>query len=126
MNGSQSPSQNQTTTMSSLPGLKLEDYLSWQWDLIVDGDGHANKSLQMVEALGRPTRRLRITQEQFLEILTLYEPWRKYLEDKLSDFDDDTMSWRDYAGYGFGNVPTLLEDRVERIRSRFRALQNQL
>lgn len=84
--------------MSSLPGLKLEDYLAWEYDLTVTGQEEANISLGIAEALGtvkkaRPT----VSQEKFKELVNLHEHLREKIEDLLADFDEDTQSWRDYA-----------------------------
>lgn len=102
--------------MSSLPGYKLEDYLAWQWDLIVDGDTGANKSMEIAESLGIPSRRICITLEQFQPLLALYEPYRDYIEERLTDFDEGTMSWRDYAGWAFGDVPPSVDEEAGNIR----------
>lgn len=92
--------------MSSLPGLDLEDYLMWNYDLIVNGDGSANKSLQIAEALGTAVRRRKeLTTEEFAPLIALFEPHRDEIEYRLSDFDDETQSWRDYAGYAFDFIP---------------------
>ncbi len=102
--------------MSSLPGLGLEDFVMWAHDLIVDGNTGANKSLQIAEALGVPTRRIRVTGDQFQRILDLYEPYREDVERRLSDFDEAAQSWRDYASYSFGFVPDEVWDAGHRLR----------
>lgn len=90
--------------MSSIPGYFLEDYVMWNHNLIVDGDTHANRSLEIAEILGRPTNRKNITTEQFKKIIELYEPHREEIERKLMAFDED-QSWRDYAYYAFNDIP---------------------
>ena len=90
--------------MSSLPGLDLESYVMWQHDLIVDGDGSANPSLVMAEALGTVPRRLCLTKDQFAKVLNVYEHLREDIERKLGEFDEENQSWRDYAGYAFSFV----------------------
>lgn len=97
--------------MSSLPGYSLEDYLMWNFDLVVDGDTSANPSQAIAEAMGTsPEPRPRITGEQFAPIVAAYEPWRAYVQNRLSEFDEETQSWRDYAGYAFENLPDQLRD----------------
>lgn len=91
--------------MSSLPGHTLEDFLMWNFDLIVDGDGHANPSLEIAEALGVPTRRRSVSAEQFGRIVAQYEQYRADAERSLENFDEETQSWRDYAGSAFEFMP---------------------
>lgn len=43
--------------MSSIPGRDLEAFLMWNYDLIVAGDGSANTSLAIAEAIGNIERR---------------------------------------------------------------------
>lgn len=70
--------------MSSLPGYTLEEYIAWNWDLVVDDNSGVNTSLHLAEALGMSTTaRPRITKEQFAPILALYEPYREQVENKL-------------------------------------------
>lgn len=80
----------------------------WNYDLIVDGDGSANPSLEIAEALGVQTGRRRLTQEQFAPVVALFEEHREYVEGRLEEFDEETMSWRDYAGYSFDDIPADL------------------
>jgi len=88
--------------MSSLPGLTLEDFLAWNYDLIVDGDGSANPSLSIAEALGTSSiPRKNITGQLFAALVTLFEPHRELVEERLGEFDGETQSWRDYAGVSF-------------------------
>jgi hypothetical protein len=103
---------NKGARMSSCPGSTLEDFLMWDFDLIVDGNGGANPSLQIAEAVGVQTRRRRLTAEQFAPIVTLFEPHREQVEYKLGSYDEDENgSWRDYAGYAFDFVPRTLYDQ---------------
>lgn len=85
----------------------------WNHDLIVDGDGSANMSLQIAEAVGVNSRRARITGQVFAAMLAPYEPWRESVECALSEFDDDNQSWRDYAGYAFNFLPDELFAEAE-------------
>lgn len=93
--------------MSSLPGLDLEDYLMWNFDLIVGENDNANPSLRIAEILGVETGRVRITPEQFAPLVHLYEPHRDMVERRLAQFDEDRQSWRDYAGYAFDFLDEL-------------------
>lgn len=95
--------------MSSLPGLTLESYVLWSYDLIVESQPDANFSLAFAEALGKTTRRLVVTEELFKEILEPFEPHREHVENLLLDFDDDTQSWRDYAGACFDFLPDIYQ-----------------
>lgn len=95
--------------MSSLPGLTLESYVLWSYDLIVESQPDANFSLALAEALGKTTRRLVVTEELFKEILEPFEVHREHVENLLLDFDDDTQSWRDYAGACFDFLPDIYQ-----------------
>ena len=101
--------------MSSLPGLTLEKFLSWQYDVIVDNDATANASLHIAEVLGNIPRRLSITKEEFEPILSLFEPYREYVEDKLFNFDKDNQSWRMYASYAFDNIPESVYEQARKL-----------
>lgn len=108
--------------MSSWPGGYLEDYLMWDFDLIVDEETGANKSLEIAEAIGVPSRRIRINKEQFAPILALYEPYRDDMERHLNWFEDDSMSWRDYASCVGECAPDEIHKAALELR---RALPNQ-
>jgi len=98
--------------MSSLPGLDLEDYLSWAYD-VVTAEVDGNTSLRYAEAFGTASRRRPVaTPEQFKGLTSLFEHLRETIEYKLSDFDEDNQSWRDYAGYAFDFVPDELDRRA--------------
>lgn len=104
--------------MSSLPGYFLEDYLMWAFNLVVDGDASANPSRQIAEALGTsPNPRPRISSEQFAPIVAAFEPWRETIEDRLSDFDEETQSWRDYSSYAFDHIPDAVNQWAQRYVS---------
>lgn len=95
--------------MSSLPGLTLEAFLMWNFNLIVDGDGSANPSLQIAEAMGTAARaRRQISKDEFAPVVALFEPYRIDVENNLADFDDEIQSWRDYAGWCFEFIPDAL------------------
>lgn len=104
--------------MSSLPGYFLEDFLMWNYDLIVEGDADANTSLKIAEALGMITRRRELTKQQFKPVVDLFEKYREDVERKLDDFDEDEQSWRDYAGYGFDFIPEEIYDKGLKLINR--------
>lgn len=106
--------------MSSLPGYYLEDFLAWELNLVVDGQEDANVSIGMAEALGNIPSRPRVTQERFREIVKLFESSRKYIEDRLRDFDEENQSWRDYAGCAFDDIPEILYTEAKKIVSRLK------
>ena len=95
--------------MSSCPGTTLEAFLMWQHDLVVDGDGSANLSLEIAEAMGQKSNRKHLTASEFAGIVELYEGHRKEIESKLEQFDEDSMSWRDYAGMVFEDTSLIDE-----------------
>lgn len=84
--------------MSSLPGTDLEAFVGWQWGLRVEDQPENNQSLWIAEAMGVQTNRLTLSPAQFAILIRLYEPYREDIERKLECFDEDSMSWRDYAG----------------------------
>jgi len=84
--------------MSSCPGSTLEDFLMWNFDLVVDGYGGANPSLQIAEAIGVQSGRRRLTAAQFSPVVALFEPHREQVEYALGSYcEDENGSWRDYA-----------------------------
>ena len=92
--------------MSSCPGSTLEDYLAWTFNVVVEGQDENNPSLGIAEMLGTATRRRDVlTKEDFAPIVKLFEDFRERVEGRLEDFDDDTQSWRDYAGCCFDDLP---------------------
>lgn len=98
--------------MSSWPGSTLEDFLMWNYDLVVDGGGSSNPSLEIAEAVGTASRRRpRITSEQFAPIVALFEPYREDMERHLNWFEEDTMSWRDYASAVSEQAPDDVFDK---------------
>lgn len=98
--------------MSSCPGLLLENYLMWNYNLIVAGDTSGNASLEIAEAIGTAKPRPELTHELFAHVVRLYEPWREMIEGKLEDFDEETQSWRDYAGAAFQYIPEAIEEQA--------------
>lgn len=98
--------------MSSLPGYTLEDYVAWRLDIVVEGHLDPNFSLFMAEALGTIPRRPILLQKEFKDILDLYEPFRQQVEYLLHEYDEETQSWRDYAGYGFDFIPDEIDKQA--------------
>lgn len=96
--------------MSSLPGLDLEDFVAWNFDLVVEDQGEANPSLGIAEAIGTRKPRPRLTKDQLAAVLALFEPYRERVEAALSAFDEGNQSWRDYAGYSFDYIPDSVYD----------------
>lgn len=92
--------------MSSIPGYDLESFVAWELDLIVNGDGSANPSRQIAEALGTATqRRKEVSAAEFARTLSPFEPYRETVEWRLLDFDEENQSWRDYASSAFDFIP---------------------
>lgn len=87
--------------MSSCPGYTLEAYLSWNYNLIVEGEEESNFSVGAAEHFGLVQhRRPILTQDEFKFIVDLFEPARQVVTDKLVDFDEDEHgSWRTYGAY---------------------------
>lgn len=100
--------------MSSIPGYTLEDFLAWNFDVVVN-DSETNFSLGMAEALGNRPRRPRLTAEQFAPIVELYEEHREKVEERLLDFDEECQSWRDYAGCVFDFIPDELDEKAREL-----------
>jgi len=98
--------------MSSIPGLTLESYIMWNHNLVVIGYLSANTSLHIAEALGINTRRVNLSQAQFNTVLTIYEPYRADVERRLEDFNEETQSWRTYAGSCFNDIEDAIGDEV--------------
>ena len=101
--------------MSSLPGYELEDFVLWLLDIKVVGKKDANTSLGLADMLGSPSGRPTLTEEQFKEVMELFEPYRDIVEDRLEDFDEETQSWRSFAGYSFEFIP---DEVVETARQK--------
>lgn len=101
--------------MSSCPGYTLEAFLCWQYNIIVEGRDDANFSLGLAEHIGNIPPRLILTETQFQSIINLFEQYREQVEDRLSDFDEDELSWRSYAGYAFDFIPEDIYQCAESI-----------
>lgn len=92
--------------MSTIPGYDLEDYVMWLLDIKVENHSDANESLRIAELLGTSTRNRKILSEkQFEKLIELFEEYRNSVESGLLDYDEETQSWRDYAGFS-------MEDRI--------------
>lgn len=77
--------------MSHCPGRTLEDYLTDLHRIIVQ-DADVGSSIRRIYS-GQTVA----TNEQFKQLVALYEPCREEIERKLRDFDEDESgSWRDY------------------------------
>jgi hypothetical protein len=87
--------------MSSLPGYELEDYVTWNHDLIVDEHARPNY--------------VNITKDQFADIIKLYEPFREEVELALLDFDEENQSWRSYSSYAFDSIPKSVYESAARL-----------
>lgn len=84
----------------------------WDLGITVNEQPDANLSLQIAEALGNVERRRNLSTEQFSTIVALFEPHREMVEYWLSEFDEETQSWRNYAGYAFDFIPQELFEQV--------------
>jgi len=106
--------------MSSIPGYTLEAFIAWQWNLVVEDEAENNFSVGVAEMIGTVKPRPRVTKEQFTPLVALYEPYRGGIEDRLLDFDDDTQSWRSYAGYVDCDVPESVNEQAETLVDQIR------
>jgi hypothetical protein len=103
--------------MSSLPGLDLESYVAWNYDLVVENIPEVNDSLAIAEMLGNIKPRVRMTQAEFADVLSPFEPYRESVENWLMDFDEEYQSWRDYSFYS--PVPNeVFEQANESLKQR--------
>lgn len=99
--------------MSSLPGVTLEDYVAWQYDLKVCGHREANLNRAFAEAIGACAERPWTTESKFKQIVAVVEGHRESIEDWLLDFDEEKHSWRGYAG----GVEWFSKEEEEKIMS---------
>lgn len=91
--------------MSSLPGLTLEAFVIWNYDINVEDQPEANFSIGLAEAMGKIPCRPCYRPEEFKKLIEIFEPYRDDTERTLEDFDEETQSWRDYAGACFDFIP---------------------
>lgn len=101
--------------MSSIPGYTLEDFVAWQWNLIVEEQSESNVSLGMAEFFGTVSRRKTLTQTEFKEIISLYLPYRQIIEGRLADFDEETQSWRGYAEVVDPDIPEEVQRKIGQL-----------
>lgn len=87
--------------MSSIPGYTLEEFLAWEYNLVVEDLGEVNVSMGLAEVLGTATyARRTLTKEEFSKLVELYEPSREVVESALLDYDEEENgSWRTYGCY---------------------------
>lgn len=77
--------------MSSIPGYSMEAWLEWNYSV-----GQADPKFKL--------------------LVYMFEEYRTYIEDKLSDFDEDNQSWRAYNSAVFGDCfPEEFEKRVDAL-----------
>lgn len=101
--------------MSSLPGLDLEDFVAWAYDLIVEGHHDCNKSLAIAEAFGTASSvRPFISKERFDDLVAIFEPIREQVENLLINFDEETQSWRDYSQHFQDFIPDEMMDLAKK------------
>lgn len=108
--------------MSSCPGHTLEEFLAWNYNVDLE-DGDVNPSLSIAEALGNIPRRALFSAENMKLLCSVFEEHREQVESVLMDFDDDTQSWRDYAGSCFDFVGDKTYDKGGRIVKLLKALR---
>lgn len=95
--------------MSYCPGSTLEDYLGWAFSLIVvDRDNIVQSDGWRATYAGQRV----VSRSQFVQIVTMYEPQREYVEEKLRDFDEDEQGWRQYAAYSFDNLDEAIDEAI--------------
>ena len=82
--------------MSSCPGLYLEDYLEDIYGIVKTEDGKIK-----LHYAGD----ILLTNEQFVELVKIYEPVRNEVETRLGWYDEETCgSWRDYKYLVIGDI----------------------
>ncbi|MCY1337425.1 hypothetical protein D9M68_18950 [compost metagenome] len=101
--------------MSSLPGYSLEDFVAWQWNLSVIDAPENNVSLGMAEFIGTVAPRPTVTKEQLAKVVSLYEPYRETIEDRLLDFDEEEQSWRSYAEHVDSDVTEEINEAAKQL-----------
>ncbi|MNY69163.1 hypothetical protein D3C86_2070590 [compost metagenome] len=69
----------------------------------------------MAEAFGMVSPRPTITKEQLAQVVSLYEPWREVIENRLLDFNEEEQSWRSYAECVDCDVPDEINDKAKAI-----------
>lgn len=88
--------------MSSIPGYSLEAWLEEEFFLHITSITQDHRS-----------RLKYVTRQQFKQLVVLFEEHREYVEERLSDFDEENQSWRAYNSAVFG---AYFEDKVAIMR----------
>lgn len=94
--------------MSSCPGLTLEAFLLWNYNITVQDGEEANVSVGIAEVLGTIKPRDHLTHDQLRTLSVIFEPFREDVERTLENFDEEKQSWRGYAGACFGFIPDIV------------------
>lgn len=105
--------------MSSIPGYTLEEFLAWNYNVIIEEQAESNVSIAMAEALGAVPHRPFISQEKFAPVVALFEEHREAVEHRLDEFDEDEQSWRGYAGNAFDFIPDELYEEGSVLIKKF-------
>lgn len=102
--------------MSTCPGTTLEEFIAWNYDLVIEGLDGVNPSLDIAEALGNIPKRKQLSKEAFGVIIkTFFEPYRKDVENALDNYDeDDSGSWRDYSGVVSDCIPDNIYELADK------------
>lgn len=101
--------------MSSIPGCKLEEFLAWNYNFLVEGQADPNPSMQAAAAAGVFCPRTCLTKEQFAPLVALAEPYRAAVEGMLEDFNEAAHSWRDYAPCVSLCIPAEATTKMEEL-----------
>lgn len=105
--------------MSSCPGSKLEDYVSWNYSVVALGDlNESNPSLGIAEFVGNIQPRPRLKPDAFAQLVAVFEDWREHIELKLEEFWEQESGWRQYSSNAFYCVPDELYDEGGRVLDR--------
>ncbi|MCF7910825.1 hypothetical protein K9L16_04090 [Candidatus Pacearchaeota archaeon] len=107
--------------MSSLPGYTLEDFIKWNLNILVKDQLDANFNIGLSESLELVEHnRSILTEDQFKQIISIFEKYRKSVEQKLDDFKEDEQSWRDYTGYNFEFIKDDCYNKTEELLNEFK------
>lgn len=91
--------------MSHCPGSSLEDWIT-DWYRLVDEKGEYGTGIRRLYK-----DQLVLNDEQFKKLVEIHESIREHIENLLVDFDEETMSWRDYCGCF--HIPIHIEKAAE-------------
>ena len=93
--------------MSHCPGPALEDWLTDRWRLVVKDSEHGSGIRWAY------TDQMILNKEQFAGLVSIYEPTRELVEDRLLQYlgkdEDEQGSWRDFCGYAFDGIPQEIQ-----------------